>query len=130
MPTNSIRHIFILLHSSHSCRWLGCVCTPGYIAKTLSDTLTRETGIQITFESAIVPRWKNGTGACAPIVHAPNNCHKTDRQVSSGVRRSHSIEQGARGARRGGGAAEELREHGSHDPADRRQAFSVVVRGA
>lgn len=32
----------------------------GYIAKTLSDTLTRETGIQITFESAIVPRWKNG----------------------------------------------------------------------
>ena len=59
-----------------------------------------------------------------------NTATKTDRQVSSGVRRSHPIEQGARGARRGGGAAEELRQHGSHDPADRRQAFSVVVRGA
>ncbi|KAJ3092714.1 Mitochondrial distribution and morphology protein 31, mitochondrial precursor [Quaeritorhiza haematococci] len=33
----------------------------GYVAKRISDYLTRETGFNITFESAIVPNWREGT---------------------------------------------------------------------
>ena len=32
-----------------------------YFAKIVGDYLTKETGVSITFESAIVPKWKNGT---------------------------------------------------------------------
>jgi hypothetical protein len=76
MPTNSIWRL-------HSSFFILCRDTSGYIAKTLSDTLTRETGIQITFESAIVPRWKNGTGAYAvraSIVHAHGKSRNHNRR--------------------------------------------------
>lgn len=60
-----------------------------YVAQRLSDYLTRELGISIAFESAIVPQWREGTIRFTNVAVARNA--ETQRQWMAHDRRARGL---------------------------------------
>jgi mitochondrial distribution and morphology protein 31 len=54
-----------------------------YVARMLSGYLTQETGIQINFESAIVPKWKDSRISFKKVSVSRNLPDEVDRTISS-----------------------------------------------